>query len=265
MTMEPNASTQEQVSTTEQVSPVVVPPEVVTPPAPTPEEILNQKIAEAVSKAVALETEKARRELQSVKDKSIAEVSAAQRRAKLAESTLGATRAHIQTLDPEVGKEMELAELRAKEAGRMTMEQEEQMAQYQATVVRQFHDNMTQFITGLGVDPADQRIDWAGDAPDLLTAQRRILDSVTKVQKAKEKASTDEVDRKIADAIKRVKKDLGAEEANSVTTQMSGGISGSGIPTDRGRLGDFIDKLSTDEYVKLKPTIDKMMAEGKIK
>ncbi len=256
------------VQTTEPASPVVPvsTTEPSAPETPSPEEVLNQKISEAVSKALAVETEKSRREIQSAKDKAMAEVAAIQRRARMAEDTTGAIRARIQSLDPETAKELELTELRERERQRVSMEQEGQAAQYQAQVVQRFHDNMTQFVTGLGVNPTDQRIDWANDAPDLLTAQQRILDSVAKIQKEKEKASIDEIDKKIKEAEKRIKKDLGVgEDVNSVSTQMSGGISGSGIPTDKTRFGTWVNSLSIDEYAKLKPKIDEMLAKEQIK
>jgi len=40
---------------------------------------------------------------------------------------------------------------------------------------------------------------------------------------------------------------------------------GKGIPTKRSELGPWVANLSSEEYKKLKPDIEKMMAEGKIK
>lgn len=256
----------EQASQVEPTSTGGEPPKVeVTPPEPSPDEILNQKIAEAVSRALAPETEKSRREIQSAKDKATAEINAALRRARIAEATLGATKAQLQSLDPDVAKEMELAELREKERQRIALEQEEQAAKYQSTVVQTFYDNMNQFVIGLGVNPTDPRIDWAGDASDLLTMQRRILDSVTKIQKEEKKALESSIKDEILKAEKRIKKELGAEDVNSVSTQISGGISGEGIPTDRARFREWIDKLTVDEYAKVKPKIDEMLAKNLIK
>ncbi len=267
MVTEPKASTEPTSQiTVESVSPVVTSPEqVVKPPEPTPEEILNQKISEAVSKALATETEKSRRELQSAKDKALAEVQTAQRRARLAETTLGATQKHLETLDPETAKEFELARLRAESSGRQSLEQEEQAAQYQMAVVQKFHENMTQFITGLGVDPNDKRVDWASDAPDLLTAQQRILDSVARIQKENVKSTELELDKKIKEAEVRIKKELGYVENNSVSTTASLGASSDGIPTDLSKFKEWVATLSQKEYESKSAKIKEMMQAGKIK
>lgn len=216
------------VQPSELVSPTVepVPPAAVTPPEPSPEEILNQKISEAVAKAVAeatvKETERSKREIQSAKDKAMAEVAAAQRRARFAESTMDATRTRIKELDPDIAKEMELAEYRAKEQNRQAMEQQEQAAQYQADIVQQFHSQMNQLITGLGVDPIDKRIDWADDAPDLLTAQRRIQDSVVKIQKENIQTMQSGFEKRLKDLEEKAKQ--ANIEVNSVDTTVSPGI-----------------------------------------
>ena len=259
MTME-NAVLQ----TTEPASPVE--PVSVKPVTPSPEESLNQKISEAVSKAIAIETEKSKRELQSVKDKGVAEVQAAQRRAKFAENTMERTRTHLQSLDPETAKEMELAELRAKEQSRLTLEQEDTLSRQQVEFHQQFQSNLTQFITGLGVDPVDKRIDWAGDAPNYLEAQRRVLDSVAKIQKENIKASEASIDLKIKEAEKRIKKSLGAEEdVNSVSTQGSSGVSSEGIPIDMGAFRKWVAELPQAEYEKKAAKINEMLNSGKIK
>lgn len=262
------ASTKEPVLTqteTAKTEPTVVDP---AKSSPTPDEIINQKIAEAVKVALASETEKSRRELQSVKDKSIAEVVAAQRRAKIAETQNGAIQKHLQTLDPDTAKELELAQFRAEREGRLSVEQEDAVKFQKAEFNTQFYNDLNQFVQNIGVNPTDSRIDWAGDATtsgDYLSAQKRVLDSVAKIQKENAKTLEMSIEAKIKESEKRIKKDLGVDEVNSVTTQMAGGVSGSGIPTDRTKLGAWVRDLPSAEYNKLRPEIEKMMAEGKIK
>ncbi len=244
----------------------VVTPAVVTPPTPSPEEILNQKIAEAVSKALVVETEKSRREIQSAKDKAMAEVQTAQRRARLAESTLGATREHIKTLDPEVAKEMELTELRAREQNRLTVEQEEAVKQQQEAYQQALHASLINHLSSLGIAPTDPRVNWGDATDDFLSGRQKFDASVASIIKENAKASEASLDAKIKEAEKRIRKALGAEEdVNSVSTQMSGGISGKGIPTDMNKFRDWIGKLPIAEYEKLKPDIEDMMAKGLIK
>lgn len=258
----------EPVPTEGQVSQGTESPAVVQP---TPEEILNQKIADAVTKALAEGNEKSRqdremakREIQSAKDVALD----AQRRAKLAETALGAARTHLQSVDPDAGEKLELVELRAREQSRLAVEQEEQTTQqatqYQATIVQRFHDDMTQFVTGIGINPSDQRIDWATDAPDLLTRQKRILDSVTKVQKENVKAQELSIDKKFKEATERMRKELGGEDVNSVET-LTGGVSVDGIPTDITRFRKWVADLPQAEYEKNASKINQMMREGKIK
>ena len=205
------------------VTPVTPSPAVVTPPAvPSPEEAMATLIEQKVAEAIAKSTELAKREIQSVKDKATAEVQAAQRRTRFAEGTLTSTRQQLQTLEPDVAKEMELAELRAREQGRLTMEQEEASTRQQLEFHQQFQSNLTQFITGLGVDPADKRIDWAGDAPNYLEAQRRVLDSVSKIQKANIQTLQSGLEKRL-NALENKSKQVDIE-ANSVSTATSPGV-----------------------------------------
>ena len=208
----------EQVSLAEQVSL----PTVVAPLEPSPEERMAALVEQKVAEAIARSTEAAKREIQSTKDRATAEVNAALRRASLAESTLGEARTHLQDVDPEVAKEMELVELRSREKGRKAMEQEEAMRQQQIAFHEQFHSNLTQFITGLGVDPSDKRIDWGSDSPNYLEAQRRVLDSVSKIQKENIQTMQSGLEKRLKDLEAKVGQ--ANIEANSVATTTSPGV-----------------------------------------
>ncbi len=194
----------------------------VEPTQPTPDELLQTKIAEAVSKAVALETEKARRELQSTKDRAMAEVNTAQRRARVAETVLGSTRTSLQTEDPDLAKTMRLAELEAEKRSRAEVEQEEVLIHQQQEFHNTFISGLSQFITSLGVDPTDKRIDWAADSPNYLEAQRRVLDSVSRIQKEQVQTMKTGLEKRLSDLEKKVGKVN--VEVNSVDTTTSGGV-----------------------------------------
>lgn len=218
----------EPVSPVEPVSPTAETlPEPAKPAEPQPltAEAVQQMIAEATARAVAEAKELGRRELQGEQDRNKAELARAQRRAQVAESTLGTARRQLQSADPETAKEFELAELRAERQGRMTMEQEEAMMRQQAEFHQQFHTNLTQFITGLGVDPNDQRIDWAGDASNYLDAQQRVLDSVSKIQKENIQATQSGLEKRLKELEAKVGEST--TEANSVDTTTPQVVAGS--------------------------------------
>ena len=211
---------QEPVSTTEQVSSTAQTTEpVVVAPQPLTEEKVAQMITEATEKAVKEAKELGKRELQSAQDRNKVELAKASRRAQIAETVLGAAR---QGLDPEVAKELELAEYRAKEQGRVTVEQEEELARQQTEFHEKFQTNLNQFITNLGVDPKDERIDWAADAKDYLEAQQRILASAALIQKENIKATQTSLETRLKALEAKVKAE--EIEANSVETSTSQGV-----------------------------------------
>ncbi len=264
MTMDGNVQPA-TTSVVEPVAPVVNTVQPIVPTQPSADEILNQKIAEAVAKVVGEQTEKAKREIQSIKDKSVAEVAAAQRRARLAETTLDSTRQKIAEDDPTLAEKLELVALRAEKGGRMTLEQEDEQRRQQETFHVQFVTGLQETVSEMGIDPADKKIDWAEDATNYLEIQKRVMKSVAKIKKEQDLTNAASVDAKIKAAIAQVKKDLGADEANSVNTAPSGGVSGTGIPTDMKQFRTWVASLSQTDYEKRKPEIDKLLEEGKIK
>ena len=267
---------QGQASATEPVQPVAVPVVSGTtqePPKmvePQPDEklavLVAQKVTEEVAKAVAQAKEFGRRELQSEQDRNKAEAARLERRAKLSEDTLGAVRTRLQTADPEVAKEMELEELRARERGRMTLEQEEALKRQQEEFFSDFYASQNQFVTDLGIDPKDARIDWGVDALTPMEAQKRIHASVAKIQRENIKAIEGSLDVKIKEAEARIKKDLGYTEANSVSTAASVGASPDGIPLNMDKFREWITNIPQKEYeTKYAAKVTELMQQGKIK
>ena len=212
----------------EQVSqPVVTTPVVVPAPEPLTEAKVQQMIADATAKAVEAAKEVGRRELQSQQDRNRAEVARAERRARLAETTLQATQESLNRLDPDAAKDVELARLRAREQGQVVMEQEDVAGKAQQEFHQQFVEGLNQFITGLGVDPKDPRIDWGTNAPNYLEAQKRVLNSVSTIQKEKLQTIQSGLEKRLADLEKKAKGEADIE-ANSVdTTNPSGVVAGS--------------------------------------
>ena len=241
----------------------------IKPPEPSQEEKMAEMIRQAVGVEVAKATELAKRELQSVKDKSKAEVESALRRVRMAESTNEATRRSLQSLDPDTAKDIELAQLRAERQGRQSLEREEGLTRQQAEFHQQFQSNQTQFVTSLGIDAQDQRIDWGNESKErgnFLEAQQRFLDSVSKIQKENVKVAEGNLDKKIKEAETRIKRSLGYEDVNSVSTAASVGVSSEGIPLDINKFREWIDKVPQKEYEeKYAAKVKELRRQGKIK
>lgn len=203
-----------------------VPPVVVKPPEPSAEEqklteLIQKQVAEAVGKA----TDLAKRELQSVKDKATAEVKQAQRRAQLAENTMTATRTHLQTVDPDVAKEMELAQLRAEREGRTTLEQEDTQTRQEEAQAKALQDSLLANLEALGIDSKDKRIDWAEDSPNYIQGRGRFDASVAKIVKEEKQTMQSGLEQRLKDLEAKVGRVAAEEniEANSVSTAASSG------------------------------------------
>jgi hypothetical protein len=204
----------------EGATPTVAPEVTVAQPQPLTEEVINKRISEAIASA----TEKATREIQSVKDKSKAEIERAQNEAKLHRETFSTFKSTLGELEPEVANKLELAELKAKDRAFQSAQQSEQVAKQQQETLEKFNSNMTQFITESGLDPADKRVDWGSDAQTLLDKQAKILASVAKIHKANAKDSSEKQSQLIKDEIAKVRKELNLD---SVDTSNSVGIGSS--------------------------------------
>jgi len=187
-------------------------PEVETPqPLSLTEEQINTKISEAVSK----ELEIAKREIQSAKDKSTAEVTSALKRAKLAETTLQSMRGSLKEADPEVAQTLELAELRARDQHYKESEGQDYARQQQTVFDQSFHTQMNQFIVGMGIDPNDPKIDWGTDATNYLDKQQRILSSLGGIQKANSKTAEEKRSQEVKELEAKLRKELGLDSVDT--------------------------------------------------
>jgi len=235
--------TQELVSQEEPVSPAGEKPAEISQEEKLAE-LIQQKVATEIAKA----TEASRREIQSVKDKARAEVESALRRAHAAEYTMGATRTQLQSLDPDVAKEMELTEFRVKEQNRAIAEQEEQSRRVQTEHHQQFFTGLANYITGLGIDIQDQRIDWAQNASNYYEAQNRVLDSVAKIQKGNTQTTQGGLEKRLKDL--EAKLAQAGIEANSVDTTTSPGVVTSSDT-------EFVKKFGSGDLPMTKENVDR--------
>ena len=184
------------------------------PPQPQPltEDVLKQRIDEAVGKALGEQTEKAKREIQSIKDKSRQEIETLVRRANVAETTLQGI---VPDLDEETRNKLELQRLRGQAAQYQTKEQQDEAKRQYDEFHQTFETQMSEFITETGIDPSDKRIDWAKDAKDAFEMQKRIHSSVTKIMKENQKTADDKRSQDLKDLEAKLRKDLGLDSVDT--------------------------------------------------
>ncbi len=181
---------------------------------PLTEDTLNQRISEA-TKTFTEQVEAAKRELQSVKDKSKSEVERALREAQVHKEALSSFKSGLGDIDPEVSKNLELAELKARDKARQTVDYEQLLAQQQQALLETFNSNLTQYVTDMGVKPDDKRIDWGKDAPTLLEKQQRILVSLGKIHKEDSKVAEDRQETAFKEREAKWRKELGLDSVDT--------------------------------------------------
>ena len=213
---------------------------------------VQELIAEATARAVAEAKEAGKRELQSAQDRNKAELARAERRARVAETAITGTRQRMAELDPDAAKELELAEYRAREAGRMTADQEAELERQQTEFHTGFISQQTKFMTDIGVDPKDSRIDWADDAANYLEAMARIQTSVAQIQKENVQTMQSSLEQRLKDLEAKVTAE--AIEANSVDTTTSSGVVSASDVEFRRQFADGtlpLTKANIDRHNKL--------------
>lgn len=184
-------------------------------------EVVRRLIADSTSDAVEKAKDVGRRELQSQQDKNKAEAARLERRAKAAEAALKATQRTLEELDPDAASKAELARYKAQEQELSLTEQQEEALKTQQEFHQQFQNNLTQFITSLGIDPKNEKIDWAEDAKNYLEAQQRVLKSVADIQSESLKEYKN-LEKRLKEDEKE-KAEESKREANSVETTTSQG------------------------------------------
>jgi len=201
-------------------------------PQPLSEEAIKQLIADGVTEGLEPAREAGRREMQGTKDR---EVAAAQRRARFAEDSLQRVRGKYTELDPEAQQTLELEELRGQVGHYESQSAEETQRQQVMATVRDFEGNMTQFITGMKINPKE--VDW-GDRNSMNLTQRMdtILKSVSKIQEESAKAVEEKRSQETKDIEAKLRKDLGLDSVDTSAT------SGTGVD---------ISKLSPKEKINL--------------
>jgi hypothetical protein len=189
-----------------------------------------------------------RREFQSTKDKSVAEVD---RASKQAIEMYNAMMQAASGDDPEVRERLHQAGTMAQQRIAQQQAYEEMSRRKQQEFDKNFKDAHTQFVKELGIDPADKEMDWGEGEGDYVEKTKCIQKSVAKIIKAK-----------LKEGDKKVKEHL--EEVNSVDTSSAGGSS-AGIPTNKAAFQKWIKTLPDSKYKELESKINEMLDSGQIK
>ncbi len=240
--------TQELVSTEEQVPKDGEKALQEAEPQALTEEKVQQMIVDATNKAVTEARELGKRELQSAQDRNKAELARAERRTSVAEDSLSAAQTHLQGLDSDAAKEVELATLRAREQGRLSQDQEEGIRQQQEVDGKALQESLHAHLKSLDIDPADSRIDWASDSSNYVQGRARFDESVSKIVKENQLNVQSGLEKRLNDLESKVGRVN--VEANSVETTTSTGVVA-------GSDAEFIKKFGASELPINKANVDR--------
>lgn len=234
---------EEQVASAEQVQEGTTPsgetpPKPGVEPSPTPqpltEERIQQLIAEGASKFIEQGKEVGRREMQSIKDREVAEV---QRRQRLAEEETNVYKSSFSGLDEETQRDIELKRARSQVQFYQSAEQQETLRRQHEAYAQQLNAQLDAHLESLGIDKTDKRVDRAQDALDYLSGRSRFDASVARIIKENAKAAEVKWTSSFKEMERKLRKELGLD---SVDATISGGI-GSGSDAD------FVEKVGSGE------------------
>ena len=96
------------------------------------------------------------------------------------------------------------------------------MHEQQAEFHQGFIARLNQFVTDLGIDPTDKRIDWAANAKNYLDAMERVQRSAAKIQKENTQAAQSGLEERLKTLEAKIKAQ--ETEVNSVETSTPSGV-----------------------------------------
>jgi hypothetical protein len=240
-------------------APTAEPPKVEPAPQPSQDEIIKQTVSKLVAEELAKHTEVSKREIQSIKDRSIAEV---ERARKVAEDNYANAMRTVAGDDPELQTKAQLAAYQAQARINQQRQYEDMSHRQQSEFDRNFKDANTQFVTDIGLDLNDKRIDWGDGEGNYLERMKRIQKSVAVIAKEERKTIEEKAQKTIKEELAKLKKEFGID---SVDTSTPSNTIHEGIPTNRTAFEKWVAKLPDAEYKKLEPKISQMMDAGLIK
>lgn len=225
------------------------------------EEFIRKIAAEAAAAALEQGRELGRREMQSIKD---AEVARAQREAYSQRQRADTILAHArQSGDTETYDKLQNVDLRHRVSFYEQQQRDEMERQNALSTIKDFENDMVDLIESFGLKANDPRIDW-GNSNSMNLSQR-----LKTIKESAKRAYREDADVKKAQSDKQAeeqKKRKEREESGVDKHDIVGtGVSASGIPTDMATFRQWVSDLPQDKYAELRPKIEKMLAEGKIK
>jgi AraC-like DNA-binding protein len=232
-------------------------PAVPAPVAPLTKEDILQLLKDSIPALI----EPAKRDIQSAKDRSLAEMA---RQAKVADAMRQRARQTIIADNPELEEKIKLAEYEARDEASRSFELENENSARVTERAQQIQGSLLEMLSENGIDPKDPKVDWAQDTNDYATGLRRFNKSVSKILKEKETQKEADLNKKLADREKdteaRVRKDLGFESVNII----GGSVPIEGIPTDINEFRAWV-KNNPDAYRKNRTKVQEMQKQGLIK
>lgn len=130
-------------------------------------------------------------------------------------SVLDAFRDRLKDSDPEALKELELAELRARDQQYRQRETEQQQESQRVEFDKKFHGQLGELLDGFGIDPADERIDWGNDSKDYLEKQGRIFASINKIRGEQVAEEKTQRAKELEDFKNSLRKELGLDSVDT--------------------------------------------------
>ena len=213
---------QEEATVSQATAPETTPEPVVAPVlTPEQEAKVQELVAQATTKVVEEARKTGRQELQSQQDRNRAEVARIERRALTAEASTGAVMKQLQATDPEMAKEVEFANLKAREATRVVQDQEGVLKQQQETV----YSSLQSHLQSLGIDTKDPRIDWAMNTNNATEGRSRFDASVAQIVNENKQVTTSGLEQRLKELEAKIgQANIANIEANSVATTPSPGV-----------------------------------------
>jgi hypothetical protein len=205
------------------------------------EAALAKLLEDATKKAKEEGYKTGSREMQGKKDAELAR----ERRAK---QTLEDTLAGI---DSRLGKEtgeIDFTKVKTEASGEAKAKDNQRQAA--EDYVKNLNDSLNSYLNALGIDPTDERIDWATDESDFVKGRTRFDTSVAAIINADKQTMQEGFDKRL-----KALEAKGKTEANSVDTTASQGVVSK---SDEKFMQDFaaykvpISKENLERYEKIK-------------
>lgn len=177
---------------------------------------------EQIQQMLDSHTETLKRQLQSEKDKAIAEVRReAEKRIRRAEIENATIKSSLSGFDPETGdikQTLRVAELESRDRFNQDYEQQEKARREGESFHASFQEGLVSLVTELGIKVDDKRIDWAQDASNYLNIRKRFDRSVAKIQKEDATKTKESMKQEL---MQEIRKEMGIDSHDDGATGIS--------------------------------------------